>query len=685
MEKNKLVFLLLFIYLSSATLTDISYDSNQELILAISEKQFRRIIVSSIGGNKTQFVFRLEKDGINHQVIIDHKTPFTNLLLIPWNEQSNIIIHNTVYSVIHSTLKYSSKKLDISITSPATFSTNHQLLFACSTNNKIISFTNKFTQNLIYSVNCGIQLISGGTTLATKYNDGSINVFKIESNNLTYIGSPKVTKDKSETYLTDPIHMTIFDTLFVAVTDLNSISIFSLKDQYQHEFIKNDIAFYNTKSLTHYKSSSFNFINSMGNLVIIGIPTLNNNKGGCVMIFDNLLTTKTPRFEQVLTLNATTNTFNGNSFYLTRKNYYMGALIPINSKLSPYNYIYDGCDSYGYCPSGWSYFNHKCYENEGKLSFANDILRIIVTTIVSLTSFVAAFLFIDYIATPAPHLPPSFPLSVTVPDNYSNPIQINLINTSLSQQQVVITVIPNGNVTPSNFSLTPEQSLSIDVSTHESEPSLLIETVKAGTSLHRSHTFVLPSPPQQTIWDVETPLNMVTGTDKEKLLVLLQCAIKLKEYDEKNERHYHGNICPKAFCIVDGVKLLVRELTEGEECYMSPEQVLSQELTEKTDVYSYGIVLNEIINKEKPYGTITNKFDLFERIKDGEKPKIRENLKDELKIIINNCLKNVEERWSLDELVMALQTTYDEMQNNDTFFKEINNSEVVSLLNEEMV
>ena len=57
--------------------------------------------------------------------------------------------------------------------------------------------------------------------------------------------------------------------------------------------------------------------------------------------------------------------------------------------------------------------------------------------------------------------------------------------------------------------------------------------------------------------------------------------------------------------------------------YMAPEVALGQAYTEKVDVYSFSLIVWEMISDEVPYDTITNKRGLIQMVAmDGVRPSI---------------------------------------------------------------
>ncbi|ELP95200.1 serine-threonine protein kinase, putative [Entamoeba invadens IP1] len=336
------------------------------------------------------------------------------------------------------------------------------------------------------------------------------------------------------------------------------------------------------------------------------------------------------------------------------------------------------------CPKDYILFEGKCYQTPKELTIPLKVIRIVDIVAVSITVFITLFLLFDYFLRPSPNIPTIFPLEVTLPEYFDDQMKVTLTNTSMSQQEVVVTILPSGSIEPNSFALVPNEKTDVTIKTLEQTPGLLIETVKSGTSIHHSRNYCLPLSSSKRNVVEEIPLTAISGTDKEIIQTVALCAQKLYDFTQHNEPHFFGNVSPKAFDISRGCALnngYVRE--EGDDCYLSPEQIFGQDLDERSDVYSFGVVLNEVVNKEKPYGNM-NKFEIYEMIKNAQFPRVRENLREDLKIILRNCWKTHDERWDMEQLMLSLQAVDSDMNELDPFFKDTNSS-VISLLNEELV
>ncbi|GBB89472.1 hypothetical protein RclHR1_16170004 [Rhizophagus clarus] len=72
--------------------------------------------------------------------------------------------------------------------------------------------------------------------------------------------------------------------------------------------------------------------------------------------------------------------------------------------------------------------------------------------------------------------------------------------------------------------------------------------------------------------------------------------------------------------------------------YMAPEVWVGKEYTKKSDIYSFGIIINEIISGSRPFHNIPHDYHLAIDICRGSRPKIRPETPKALKDLINKCL-----------------------------------------------
>ncbi|KAL7716362.1 Protein kinase domain-containing protein [Entamoeba marina] len=668
---------------SFASLVNFSWDSSHEYTIGIIGNSTEIITLSSVGGNYEQLVFKKQSGSTTKKKTIttSSSTSKTASLVSLSSKKSIVIVNDVVYTITHSTMNITSKQLNISKTSPVAYSPSIQRFYVCSTDNLVLGINEELAIVDNYNVTCGSRLAIGKNTIAIKDWNGSIRLYSIQVKGLKLIKTVQPTVNKSESYLNDPIILSVFDTLYAVATDNNTLSSFISADNYTHETVINDIPFYNKSSTERYNTSYVNNIQTYGNLVMLGLPWLSSNKGGAVLLFDNVLTTRSKRFVKLWNITLTSSQFNGISLLFNKQTAYLGNLVESGKDITTLKLPTLPCDDQCYCPSGWTYLNKKCYDVPSTETLPYKILRIFVILLVILTLIVAMFLLFDYTTTPAPHPPDAFPIEVNFSSQSSNTSAV-LVNNSLSSQQLIATILPNGEVQPSIFSLSPNESVCLDIITNEQDAALLLEVVQSGTSINRTNSYTLPTLSNDVLMQNKSLLNVLKGTDKEKLKILINCALALQEYIEQSPKSYHGSLTPKSFIIDkdNTVKLLDRKRMIGEECYSSPEQVDSLELDGYSDVYSFAVVLNEVICKEQPYGEYMNKFDMYDAIKTGVVPRINENTRDDLLVVFTNCWKEKDLRWNIEQVVLALQTIYDSMNDDDTFVKNVSVGNVITLL-----
>ena len=106
-------------------------------------------------------------------------------------------------------------------------------------------------------------------------------------------------------------------------------------------------------------------------------------------------------------------------------------------------------------------------------------------------------------------------------------------------------------------------------------------------------------------------------------------------------------------------KLTKTGLLVGTPTYMSPEQVLGKEIDEKTDIYSLGTIMYEMVTGRPPYSGSDSMSIMYQHVQGSAPPPIEKNedLPVELSDLVVNCMKvKPEERiQSMTELRQSLE------------------------------
>src|SRR5947209_20613639 len=85
--------------------------------------------------------------------------------------------------------------------------------------------------------------------------------------------------------------------------------------------------------------------------------------------------------------------------------------------------------------------------------------------------------------------------------------------------------------------------------------------------------------------------------------------------------------------------------------YMAPEILRGKEYTQKSDIYSFGIIMNEIISVVPPFNDVPHDEHLTLDICRGKRPKIREETPEFLEELIQRCWDaNPENRPTSEEV-----------------------------------
>jgi len=93
----------------------------------------------------------------------------------------------------------------------------------------------------------------------------------------------------------------------------------------------------------------------------------------------------------------------------------------------------------------------------------------------------------------------------------------------------------------------------------------------------------------------------------------------------------------------------------GTKRYMAPENFLGQPYNESTDIYSFGLILWEILELEKPYGVLDSKTFACRVIQQGIRPCISENTPKDVRVLMEQCWLDPHVRPTAKELHASLR------------------------------
>jgi len=122
-----------------------------------------------------------------------------------------------------------------------------------------------------------------------------------------------------------------------------------------------------------------------------------------------------------------------------------------------------------------------------------------------------------------------------------------------------------------------------------------------------------------------------------------------------------------------GVQLTTDHSTLGTAAYMSPEQVKGEEVDQRSDIWSFGVVMYEILTGQLPFKGEYEQAVTYSIVNENPNPisEVRSDLPHELEIIINKCLeKNVENRYQhADDILVDLRKIVKEFETKEILSK----------------
>ncbi|POG70327.1 uncharacterized protein OCT59_020095 [Rhizophagus irregularis] len=125
--------------------------------------------------------------------------------------------------------------------------------------------------------------------------------------------------------------------------------------------------------------------------------------------------------------------------------------------------------------------------------------------------------------------------------------------------------------------------------------------------------------------------------------------------------------------MLEALKLLNQRFQQSKEegiygvlPYMAPEVLRGHQYTKAADIYSFGIIMNELLSEEIPYGDISHDEFLAVKICKGQRPKIFEDVPKLLADLIIRCWDaEIENRPTAKELYQILKKWMDETCDSD--------------------
>ncbi|RIB28129.1 kinase-like domain-containing protein, partial [Gigaspora rosea] len=106
--------------------------------------------------------------------------------------------------------------------------------------------------------------------------------------------------------------------------------------------------------------------------------------------------------------------------------------------------------------------------------------------------------------------------------------------------------------------------------------------------------------------------------------------------------------------------------------YIAPEVLNKDKYTQKSDIYSYGIIMTEIFNGYPPYHNLPHCTDLAIKICYGLRPEIKRKIPSLLMVLMNNCLDaDPQVRPNAKELVDKLKQYRQYLTDNKELHEQI--------------
>lgn len=115
---------------------------------------------------------------------------------------------------------------------------------------------------------------------------------------------------------------------------------------------------------------------------------------------------------------------------------------------------------------------------------------------------------------------------------------------------------------------------------------------------------------------------------------------------------------------------------KGTPIYSAPEVLEFNMYSKSSDVYSFSLVVYEILTNEKPFSDISNTSQIYHKIIKGERPIIKNTIPDRFKKLIEQCWsQNPNDRPDFDNIVYLLK------KDQSFIIKEINKEDYEKYIN----
>ncbi|POG67737.1 kinase-like domain-containing protein [Rhizophagus irregularis DAOM 181602=DAOM 197198] len=158
----------------------------------------------------------------------------------------------------------------------------------------------------------------------------------------------------------------------------------------------------------------------------------------------------------------------------------------------------------------------------------------------------------------------------------------------------------------------------------------------------------------------------------ENLLKIARGLLDIHNAEKVHKDFHSGNILLNkigspyisdlGMCQPANIKQTVKEGIYGVLPYMAPEVLRGQQYTKAADIYSFGIIMNELLSEEIPFNDISHDEILVIKICKGLRPTIPKDIPKLIADLIIKCWDaEIKNRPTAKELYQLLKKWYDDM------------------------